>query len=258
MILPPGTILQILYLKERLRDVQPGRFIEVGVGQGHLSAMLLDMGWEGTGYELDADSANAARERNREAIAAGRYSVVEGSWLDSPAPARADLVLSCMVLEHLDDRDEERYLLQCRQSLADAGMAILLVPGSPGDWGIEDEIAGHYRRYTAASLKDRIERTGLVVRHVAGLTYPLSNLLLPVSNFLVRRAEGDKVAMDMQGRTQASGRREVTGKTWFPSPARVILNEFCLYPFHILQKILSRASRALVVYAEYTKPGTNP
>jgi len=251
MVLPPGTILQFMYLKERLCRVQPGSFVEVGAGRGHVSACLLALGWQGTGYEPDPESASAARETNRDAIAAGRYRVVEGSWLSASPGPKVDLVLSSMVLEHLSDADELRYLQRCREVLAPGGTAILLVPGSPPDWGIEDETAGHYRRYTYARLDELLRRERWSVRNMAGLTYPLSNALLPLSNYLVRRHESHKRGLSMQERTAASGKREVPGKTRFPGFARLVLNEITMYPFHALQKLCSRANRALVIYVEF-------
>ena len=46
-VLPPGTLLQHMYLRERLRDRPAGTFVEVGVGSGHMSRLLLDLGWSG-------------------------------------------------------------------------------------------------------------------------------------------------------------------------------------------------------------------
>ena len=46
-VLPPGTILQLMYLRERLENIKPGRFIEIGPGSGEISGLLLDLGWTG-------------------------------------------------------------------------------------------------------------------------------------------------------------------------------------------------------------------
>ena len=83
MILPPGTILQLLYLKERLQAIHPGVFIEVGVGQGYLSSLLLERGWRGIGFELDEESAASARAANESAVSECRYEVREADWLRS-------------------------------------------------------------------------------------------------------------------------------------------------------------------------------
>jgi hypothetical protein len=90
------------------------------------------------------------------------------------------------------------------------------------------------------------------VRHVAGLTYPISNLLLPVSNYLVRKAENQARLLALEERTRRSGRREVRWKTRFPPALGLPLNEPLLYPFHLLQKAFVNARRALVLYAEMT------
>ncbi len=42
MILAPGAILQRMYFRERLARLAPGRFVEVGAGQAHLSGVLLE------------------------------------------------------------------------------------------------------------------------------------------------------------------------------------------------------------------------
>lgn len=33
VVLPPGTILQLMYIEARLKRISPGRFIEVGGGE---------------------------------------------------------------------------------------------------------------------------------------------------------------------------------------------------------------------------------
>jgi SAM-dependent methyltransferase len=255
MVLPPGTILQLMYVKERLRKRTPGTFIEIGVGQGLLSSTLLALGWSGVGLEIDAASAEAARANNAAAIQNGVYKVVQEDWLGGEAPAadvpgKADLVISSMVLEHLDEAAEERYFACCAQRLNPGGLCVLLVPGSMRGWGIEDEIAGHHRRYTFSRFQQMLPRFDWRIEHMAGLTFPLSNILLPLSNWLVARSEGVKRELDMQARTRASGHRNVYGKTVFPTLAGAILNEWALYPFHLLQKAFRRCERALVIYVE--------
>jgi SAM-dependent methyltransferase len=253
MTLPPGTILMKMYLEERLRAVQPGSFVEVGAGQGIMSRMLLDLGWQGTAYDLNEDANAIAKAVNRAAILEGRFKVFECDWLDA-ATGPADLIASCMVLEHLSQADESRYFEKCKSSLRRDGRGLLVVPGDPRYWGVEDEIAGHFRRYTAEGLRRRIEEHGLVVRQIAGLTFPLSNILFPLSEFLVRRAEHNKMALSVEDRTRLSGVRAVPFKTTFPAFLRVVLNEAILYPWHVLQKLSAGNDRSLLLFAEFGVP----
>src|SRR6266513_2550756 len=253
MILPPGTLLQQMYFKERLRALSRGRFVEVGVGRGGVSKTLLDLGWSGRAYDVKAESLAVAAEVNRAAVSQGRYAVEHRDWLDAADAESVDLVVSCMVLEHLSDADAARCLERCRHVLNPGGSGVLFVPVCPDYWGIEDEIAGHFRRYTFQSLQRSIEAHGLRVRHVAGLTYPASNLLFPVSEFLVRRAERGKLTLSAQERTRLSGNRAVPFKTVFPRVLRVVLNEAVMYPLHLLQKLNARNQRSMVIYAEFSR-----
>jgi len=260
MLFPPGTILQRMYLRGRISRLRPGQFIEVGAGEGHLSALLLNAGWRGAGVEPDAASAARAREVNRDAIAQGRYEVVNDNWLapaeGSQLPKNVDLILSCMVLEHLDERSERAYFERCEQHLGRDGRVILLVPACEAAWGIEDVLAGHFRRYTRTRIRQLLDSIGWRLEHLAGLTYPVSNLLLPLSNLLVRRAEAHKRRLSMQERTASSGRRQVPGKTAFPAMAVLVLNEITLYPLYLLQLVFRGARAALVLYAEARPPNS--
>lgn len=253
---PPGTILQHLYLKERLAGRTPGRFVEVGVGSGHLSRLLLDAGWRGTGWDLSGDALARARVALGPELDAGRMALREGNWLDATGTGDADLVISCMVIEHLTDADERRYFARCREALAPDGVAALFVPASMRHWGVEDDLAGHLRRYTAESLAARVEAAGWRLTHLAGLTWPVSNLLLPLSNTLVARAERAKAELSLQDRTESSGRRDVPMKTHFPPLVGMVLNETTMYPFHLWQKAARSHPNALVLYAECQPAGS--
>jgi hypothetical protein len=56
-----------------------------------------------------------------------------------------------MVMEHLDVHGERAFVERAGRCLSAGGRMVAIVPASPEHWGIEDEIAGHYRRYTANS-----------------------------------------------------------------------------------------------------------
>jgi hypothetical protein len=86
--------------------------------------------------------------------------------------------------------------------------------------------------------------------HLAGLTYPVSNILLPISNYLVGRSEKSKLKLSQLERTKQSGRRSVKFKTHFPSVFEFLLNRYLLWPWHQLQKASADHERALVLYFE--------
>lgn len=164
--LPPGTILQLMYLNERLSKLKPGSFIEVGPGSGEVSNVLLKKGWRGCAYDL------------------------------------------------------------------------------------EDEIAGHFRRYDIDRLKSLMEAVNYDLIHTKGLTFPISNFLLPISNYLVRKSESVKIGLSNLEKTKRSGIRDVSFKTKFPSFLGIFLNEIFLLPFYWFQKIPFFTSKSLVLFFE--------
>jgi SAM-dependent methyltransferase len=253
--LPPGTILQLMYLRERLQNRPPGRFVEVGPGKGEVTRLLLDLGWQGESFDLDPLTVAGLQERFAAEIAAKRYRAVCEDVLALHENARkVDLVISCMVMEHLDDAAEPRFMRKGMDLLAPGGRMIGLVPASPDHWGIEDDIAGHCRRYTRDGLRELAAATGWELEHVSGLTYPVSNMLLPVSNRLVRRSEDHKLRLPALERTRLSGRRSVKYKTHLPSFLGLLSNRYTLAPLHWLQKACGDARSALVLYFE-ARPG---
>ncbi len=250
-VLPPGTILQMMYLKERLKKLKPGKFIEVGCGKGLISKIFLDAGWSGIGYDLNALAIDQAIETNKKSVAEGKFAAYNKDWLLEPVTERVDLIISCFVLEHLDDTQEAQYINKCKTALNKGGHAVLFVPSSPKHWGIDDEIAGHYRRYTYRSLRDCFANKSWNCAHIAGLNYPLSNVLLPLSNKLVAGAESKKLDLSMIERTELSSTRNVAFKTEYPPSFGLLLNELTMLPFHFCQKAFTKHQDALVIYSEF-------
>lgn len=248
--LPPGTILQLMYLGERLKLIPPGRFLEVGAGAGDVANLLLETGWSGVAYELDIETACRLKVRFKDEIEQGRLTVIHGNILDEKGSHEMDLVISSMVMEHLSDEDEIHFMDVAQSHLVSNGMLIGLVPGSPAHWGIEDEIAGHMRRYTRERIAQLATRTGWIVEHMAGLNFPLSNVLLPLSNRLIKRAESGKLTLSLKDRTLASGKRSIKYKASVPVLFWPIFNRISMYPFHRLQKVFLSSKRALILYFE--------
>ena len=171
MVKPPGTILQGMYLQERLKRQPPGRFLEVGCGSGWVSALLLKHGWTGSGIDLHAPSVARAQEINQTSVDAGRYQARQIDFFESDPlldQNQFDLIISCMVIEHLDDAVERAYFRRCRQLVGDGGLLITIVPASQAHWGIEDVIAGHFRRYTQESLARSLDEESWNLDHIAG------------------------------------------------------------------------------------------
>jgi SAM-dependent methyltransferase len=249
-VLPPGTMLQLMYLRERLLRLPIGRFIEIGPGSGEITNLLLNIGWAGRSYDLEVKTIKALKGRFSKEIVEHRFEPVNEDYLLAPVNEKVDLVISCMVMEHLEDNAQSEFMHKSLENLRQGGIMIGLVPGSPAHWGIEDDIAGHCRRYTRTSIKTLTTKSGWKLQHIAGLTFPISNFLLPISNFLVNRSERHKLALTALERTKQSGIRSVKYKTHFPILLSILLNKYTLLPLHIIQKLCAKSEHALVLFFE--------
>ena len=70
-VLPPGTILQRMHVRGRLTRIKPGVFVEVGPGTGEITALLLELGWRGTAYDLSTETVESLHNRFSDAIRSG-------------------------------------------------------------------------------------------------------------------------------------------------------------------------------------------
>lgn len=246
----PGSILQRMYFKNRLKKMKAGKFLEVGCGNGYLSEILLSRGWQGTSFDLGESACEKSRQRNAKFITEKKYSVVSGDFLTAEINEKSDLVISMMVIEHLAPENVERYFEKCKKIIKPEGKIAVFVPAGMKHWGVEDDIAGHFRRYEFADFYKLAEESGLVILDLSGLTYPVSNLLLGLSNRMVRKNEGHKKDLSLEERTIQSGDRSVKFKTSFPFYLKLLLNEMVLFPFHLLQIINKKNPGSMVIYCE--------
>ena len=251
--LTPGHVLQFYHLKKRLSQFrEPGTFIEFGSGNGMITRLLLERGWTGTCYDLNKSACENNERFNQKFLNSKSLVIKNKDFLESEVKeSKVDLVISSHVIEHLEEENVIRYFDKAKKCLNSSGVIITLVPTSPKDWGIEDEVVDHKRRYCITSLQDLAKSVRMKFHHYQGLTFPLSNFLLPVSNYLVNKNEGHKNNLSNKERTIASGNRENKFKTEFPDFFRYIVNEITLFPFIILQYIFSHHPRALCGYVEF-------
>lgn len=252
--LPPGTILQHLYISERLKTLSgKQRFLDIGSGNGMLSTLLLSFGFNGVAIDLNEGACKNNIEVNKLAIEAKRFKVVHGNLLDLKDEDKFDIVIACMVIEHLREDELKSFVTACKELLLPSGRIVFLVPSSMKYWGIEDDIAGHILRYEEKDVHALANKFNLKLEHVAGLTYPISNWLFRFSNRIIDKNEKDKLNLSEHERTVYTGNRDVNFKTKFPSFFNIILNPYVMYPLHLLQKVFRKNKNCMVLYIELSK-----
>jgi SAM-dependent methyltransferase len=169
------------YFGSHLRPLLCGRVLEVGSGVGATTRLLCDgrqVSWQC--LEPDARLADQMRERLARAPLPIPVEVDVATVADLPAGAVYDTILYIDVLEHVeDDRGE---MERAAAHLAPGGRVIVLAPAHQWLYTPFDQAIGHFRRYSARTLRTvtpptlRIER--IFYLDSAGLLASLANRLL--------------------------------------------------------------------------------
>lgn len=175
-----------------LLDVGGGNgVVSQALERGGMATVLLEPGPEG--------AANAHRRGLRDVVC----STLEEAHFADASFGAAGLF---DVIEHIDD--DLAVLREVHRVLRPGGVVAITVPAYTWLWSAEDELAGHYRRYTLARLEAVLTKSGFEVKYQ---TYFFAPLTLPM--FLVR-----SVPHRLFRRTDAAAVEQGAAQQHTPSP----------------------------------------
>lgn len=138
------------------------RVIEIGCGIGNFTSLLLDREAV-TAIDIEPGCIERLRQRfpNQPHLRAIACDLNSPNFLDL-ASFNADSCVCLNVLEHIEDDREA--LRRMSAVLVPGGAVVLLIPAFPGLYGPIDELLGHFRRYTRASIAKVAGEVGLSVK----------------------------------------------------------------------------------------------
>jgi len=234
--LAPRAWLRWAVVRRVVADLAPASILEIGCGMGGVGARLSRTA-EYVGVEPDDRSWATANER----IAPLGGRVVHGDHNKVPDGSTYDLVCAFEVLEHI--ADDVAALADWLPLVRPGGHMLLSVPADPHRFGPSDVLAGHYRRYTAVELGQRLSGAGAVDIKLLHYGWPLAYLLDSVRNRLSR----DRVSV--AART-AEERTSTSGRLFQPKSALLgVITRVGVAPFAVLQRLRPDAGPALIVVA---------
>ncbi len=240
---PPGTLCQNQAVLDLVRASRAQTFFEVGVGTGSLSMALCRSGLRGVGIELSPAAAAVARQR-----LPGDFHLIEGDFMSMPPPDEMfDVALSMMVMEHIED--DAAFARRLASLVRPGGTVILGVPARMDRWGVEDEAAGHFRRYERGDIRRVMAAAGLGDIVIRSVSVPAANITFHISNLLVRSAWSRRQTLSQQERTALSGLHDVPFKTMFPAPFKLLLNPVAMYPLFVVQRAFFGTDWGLTIVA---------
>ena len=78
--LPPGNILQNIYMNQRVKIQNFSSFLEIGAGNGFLSNELLKLGLNGIGCDLNESACLNNKILNQNFINKNQYKINHGNF----------------------------------------------------------------------------------------------------------------------------------------------------------------------------------
>ncbi len=170
-------------VRRLVRQVPPGRALDVGCGSAGNTAVLRDLGWSVTGLEYSPAAARLARAR--------QLPVLRGDARHLPFPDETfDLVMSTDMWEHVVEDDE--VAAEAARVLRPGGRLLVAVPAGMDLWSGHDVALGHVRRYDREGLVALVESVGLHVDDVRSWNV----LLRPVAKARRRRHSESESEME--------------------------------------------------------------
>lgn len=182
-----------------VRGLAVGRYLEIGCGGGALVHEMAALGWDALGIETSERALGIAKSLRE--IGGGGQSL--SSDLSEACDGAWDLVAALDVLEHIED--QEAAVRAWVGKLASRGMLLISVPAHPSRWGAGDQWAGHFRRYTAETLKGLLGTAGLEIVHLECYGFPLANVTELLGEPYYRRQLAKQGGRSQSEATASSG-----------------------------------------------------
>jgi SAM-dependent methyltransferase len=198
----------------RLLPTDASTVLEIGAGLGSMGAMLAER-FSYVGLEPDPRSQAEANVRTGGKVVCERAEDHLGVY---------DLVCAFEVLEHIDD--DVAALAAWRER--SRNWLLLSVPMNPDRFGAWDELAGHFRRYTAGTLSSALADGGWKPKAIHAYGFPLGYALNRIQHKVAARQTKGETMIE---RTDASGR----GPLRPPQSMRYVTWAGAL-PFRVLQR----------------------
>lgn len=148
----------------KLHSASQDRILDVGAGNGAFmgTALRLAPQLEIYGAEYSQNAIEQAHPQLRPRLSHCNLQD-ESAVLPWGGNFR---ILTCMeVLEHLPD--DVLAIRQMREALAPEGLLFISVPAWASQWGPQDEVAGHVRRYEPEVLRERLRSSGFETLQMA-------------------------------------------------------------------------------------------
>lgn len=197
----PNFMMRRRAILDAIRELKPGRLIEMGSGMGVCTYELYRKGFDCTGYDIEpkvVDMANAIFNSD------GKMVIDFRSELYDSDKAAYDYLAAFEVLEHI--KDDYSLVDSWSVLLKNEGRIIFSVPAKMKYFSYGDKVVGHLRRYEKKELINLLKTNLFEVELLISYGFPFSNLTTRIVNLTYRRRQFQRLKnMTNSERSQASG-----------------------------------------------------
>jgi dTDP-4-dehydrorhamnose reductase len=132
---------------------KPGdtKLLDFGCGSGIFVDELSKQGFDSYGLDISAEAVKFGQLQGIKNL-----GVIDAHKVNFPDNT-FDAVLTLDVLEHLED--ESWALAEMERVVKPGGIIVIMVPAYMFLWGVQDEVAHHYRRYTMGPLLKKVRKS---------------------------------------------------------------------------------------------------
>jgi len=171
------------WIFERIRAGLGRRVLEIGCGTGTITQFLVDRDLV-VGVDVSPEYVlmAATRCRAHANVLIQLHDITKS--IEELRQYRFDSAVSANVFEHIED--DSRAMAAVFELLEPGGTFSLLVPSHPFLMSPFDRAIGHYRRYTMAGLRGKLEAAGFRVDAIRR-SNPIGAIGWAVNNCLLRR-----------------------------------------------------------------------
>ena len=141
----------IFWLIQKYDISKTAKIFDFGCGSGYLAGELQKMGYNASGSDTSREAIEFGRQRGIKNIEAVQSD-------EMPQEGGFDVILALDVIEHI--KDDTVAIKGLEKALKPGGALIITVPAYQWMWGVQDEVAHHFRRYTMSGLADAVKRSG--------------------------------------------------------------------------------------------------
>jgi len=120
------------------------KVLDYGCGSGFLVGQLQERGFDASGVDVSKEAIDFGSEKG-----INNLSKIDGVLTNYP-DASFDLVLAMDVIEHI--KEDDLVIKELERLVKPNGILVITVPAYKWMWGVQDEVAHHFRRYTMGSI----------------------------------------------------------------------------------------------------------